>query len=154
MSTPAIHFLNRKGISFDIVKYEHNRKGAEYASESTGFPLEKIIKTLVVGLDSGDHVLALLPGDCELDLKLLAKICGVKKTGMADYSTAQRLTGYRVGGISPFGVRQEMNVYMEKRLVSYERVMINGGRRGLMIKMSPREIARFLGCRVVNMVKR
>jgi Cys-tRNA(Pro)/Cys-tRNA(Cys) deacylase len=88
MSTRAISYLKKKKIPYDVVKYEHREKGAEFAASTTGYPLERTIKTLVVELDRRSYCLALLPGDRELDLKKLASSAGIKRTAMVDIKTA------------------------------------------------------------------
>jgi Cys-tRNA(Pro)/Cys-tRNA(Cys) deacylase len=90
----------------------------------------------------------LVPGNRQLNLKYLAKIFTVKRTAMVDAATAERLTGYLVGGISPFGTKQHLPVVMEKSIQVYDEILINAGQRGVMIKMTPQAIINGLGCRV------
>ena len=89
-------------------------------------------------------------GKLSLDLKRLARALGAKKAGLVDPETAERLTGYHVGGISPFGVRQPLPVVMDAAVLSREAVLINAGRRGLMLRMSPLDIRAGLGCAVAE----
>jgi Cys-tRNA(Pro)/Cys-tRNA(Cys) deacylase len=152
MSTRAIKFLEQKGISFEVVKYEHKEKGAEFAARATGFSLEKTIKTLVVDLGDRRHCLVLVAGDKKLAEKRLAKACSVKRAAMADAATAERLTGYLVGGISPFGSKQKLPVVMEKSILNFDQVLINAGQRGTMLKMSPAAIKKALDCMVASVV--
>ncbi|MGA8240498.1 MAG: YbaK/EbsC family protein, partial [Desulfobacterales bacterium] len=140
MSTRAIQHLKWKDVSFDIVKYEHEEKGAVFAARATGFPLDRTVKTLVVDLGGRNYCLALLPGDRQLDLKQLAHAFAVKRAAMADTAMAERLTGYLVGGISPFGTKQALPAIMEKRIREYAEVLINAGQRGVMLKMAPEDI--------------
>jgi Cys-tRNA(Pro)/Cys-tRNA(Cys) deacylase len=146
MSTPAIRFLRRLRLPFEVVAYEHLEKGAEFAARATGFPLGRTVKTLVAVVGPQRHVLVLVPGDRQLDLKRLARVLAAKKAGMADPDTAERLTGYHVGGISPFGVRQPLPAVMDQAILPLEEVLINAGRRGLMLKMSPRDVRAGLNC--------
>lgn len=148
VSTRAIVWLTQKNIPFEVLHYEHEEKGAVFAAHSTGFPLEQTIKTLVVDLGGMSFGLALMPGDRQLSLKRLAKAFGVKKAVMADTETAERLTGYHVGGISPFGLRQRLPAVMEESLLRHEDVMINAGQRGVMLRMAPEDIVRAIGCEV------
>jgi Cys-tRNA(Pro)/Cys-tRNA(Cys) deacylase len=148
MSTRAIIFLKKNNTPFEVVKYEHLQKGAAFAAGATGFPLEQTVKTLVVGLDKKTYCLVLVPGDCRLDLKTTAAHCNAKRAEMADSRTAERITGYPVGGISPFGTRQRLPVIMEACLRQHAQVLINAGRRGIMLKMAVRDIERLLGCKV------
>ena len=90
----------------------------------------------------------LQPGDRSLSLKKLARAFGVKKASMADAETAERLTGYHVGGISPFGLRKRIPAVMDDSLPSCDAVMINAGQRGSMLKMAPGDIVAVLQCRV------
>jgi len=146
MSTPAIQFLKQRGLPFEVVSYEHLEKGAAFAAHATGFPLERTVKTLVVAAGPKRNVLVLVPGDRQLNLKRLAQVLAAKKATLADPLTAERLTGYHVGGISPFGVRQAMPVVMDRSILSMRDVLVNAGQRGVMLKMSPLDIRAGLGC--------
>jgi Cys-tRNA(Pro)/Cys-tRNA(Cys) deacylase len=153
MSTRAIQYFNRKDITFELVKYEHEEKGAEFAARATGFPLDRTVKTLVVDLGGRNYCLALLPGDRQLDLKQLAQVLAVTRGARAEPPTAARLTGYLVGGISPFGTKQALPSVMEKRIREYAEVLINAGQRGVMLKMATEDIVKALGCRVESISK-
>jgi len=148
MPTPAIRFLKRRRLPFEVVSYEHLEKGAEFAAQATGFPLSRTVKTLVVAVVPKRHLLVLVPGDRQLDLKRLARALAAKKAAMVDPLTAERLTGYSVGGISPFGARQALPVVMDQAILGLEEVLINGGRRGVMLKMAPAVIRAGLDCMV------
>jgi Cys-tRNA(Pro)/Cys-tRNA(Cys) deacylase len=148
MPTPAIQFLKQRRLAFEIVAYEHLEKGAAFAARTTGFPLGRTIKTLVVAVVPKRHLLVLVPGDRQLDLKRLAHALAAKKAAMVDPLTAERLTGYRVGGISPFGVRQALPAVMDQTIIGMEDVLINAGRRGVMLKMAPSVIRAALDCMV------
>jgi Cys-tRNA(Pro)/Cys-tRNA(Cys) deacylase len=140
METRATTFLTRKKIPFKLISYVHKEKGAKFAAQAIGFPLEKTIKTLVADLGNDGYVLALLPGDKHLMGKKLARACCAKKAVMTDADTAERLTGYWVGGISPFGTKKKMPVVLEAGLMDFDNVAINGGQRGLMLIMNPKDI--------------
>ncbi len=148
MSTPAIQFLKERRLPFEVVSYEHLEKGAEFAARATGFPLGRTVKTLVAAAGPQRNVLVLVCGDRRLDLKRLARALAAKTASLADAVSAERLTGYRVGGISPFGVRQPLPVVMDQPILSLEEVLINAGRRGVMLKMSPLDIRAGLNCLV------
>ena len=153
MSTRAIIFLKGQNAAFEVIKYEHNRKGAVFAAQAVGFPLEKTVKTLVVTLGDKQHALALMPGDRELDLKRIARACKIKRVHMAPPLTAERLTGYKVGGISPFGLTTPLPSVMDSRLLDYDSVLINGGQRGTMLKMSPKDISRLLKSTIADIAR-
>ena len=153
MSTRAISYLKKKRIPYEIVKYEHQEKGAEFAARATGYPLEVTVKTLVVEVDRKNYCLALLPGHRELNLKKLASSLKGKRTAMVDIKTAQRLTGYLVGGISPFGMQQRLGTIMESGILNCEEILINAGQRGVMLKMAPGNIVTALDCKVTSIAR-
>ena len=142
MSTRAIQYLKQKGVAYCVVEYEHSEKGAKFASQALGIPLEKTIKTLVVNMGPKGYVLALIPGNTQLSPKKLSRAYSAKRVEMADTATAQRLTGYTVGGISPFGTLRKMPVILDKRLLKFNSVAINGGKRGVMLIMKPQDVVR------------
>jgi Cys-tRNA(Pro)/Cys-tRNA(Cys) deacylase len=153
VSTQAISYLKKKKIPYEVVKYEHREKGAEFAASATGYPLEHTVKTLVVELDHKSYCLALLPGHKELDLKKLASLLSVKRTAMVDTKTAERLTGYLVGGISPFATQRRLETVMESGILESEEIMINAGQRGMMLKMAPGDVVTALDCKVSSIAR-
>jgi Cys-tRNA(Pro)/Cys-tRNA(Cys) deacylase len=153
MSTRAIGFLTQKGTPFDIIKYEHLEKGARYAAELTGFPLEKTIKTLVVDVGNKQYALALMPGNEQLDVKKFAAVFDGKKAALVEKITVERLTGYFVGGISPFGLKRTLPAVMHETILSHDTVMINGGQRGTMLKMRPEDIVALLKCSIRDIAR-
>jgi Cys-tRNA(Pro)/Cys-tRNA(Cys) deacylase len=151
MTTRGIQFLKQKRISHEVIKYEHQAKGARFAAQAAGFPLAQTVKTLVVSLDAKRFSLVLMPGDSELSMKKVAKACGAKRAAMADQASAARVTGYLVGGISPFGTKNRLPVVMEAALQNYQEVMINAGQRGTMVKLAPADIVRTLDAEVAEL---
>jgi Cys-tRNA(Pro)/Cys-tRNA(Cys) deacylase len=148
MSTRAIQFLKQKKIPFELIKYNHEEKGAEFAATATGYPLAATVKTLVVDLGGKKYALVLMPGDRQLSMKRLAKACSVKRAAMVDTRTAERLTGYQVGGISPFGAKQKLPVVMEADILTLDKILINAGQRGTLLKMAPLDIRKALTAKV------
>jgi Cys-tRNA(Pro)/Cys-tRNA(Cys) deacylase len=128
-------------------------KGAEFASRASGFPLEKTVKTLVVDLGQKQYTLVLMPGDKQLSMKRLAKVCEVKRAAMADIPTAERITGYLVGGISPLGTRQKLPVVMDESILEFGKILINAGQRGTMLKIAPEIIRTALACTVADVAQ-
>ena len=154
ISTRATKFLEAKGVPFKSVPYEHKEKGAEFAAKALGFPLERTIKTLVVEVASKGYFFVLMPGHLQLDLKALAKALGAKRAQMADANTAEKLTGYLTGGISPFGARKQLPVIMERNLLEHKDVLINGGQRGLLLLMDPKDIRDITNAEVYAVAKK
>ncbi len=150
-TTNALRFLKLKKIPYEEREYDHKVKGAEFAAEALAWPLEAMIKTLVVSLSGGSYALCLMGGDRELSLKSLAREAAVKTARMATPEEAERLTGYKVGGISPFGTKKTLPVWIDEPLLAYETVGINGGRRGLIVFLSPLRIRDALGARAARL---
>ncbi|MGD9364051.1 MAG: aminoacyl-tRNA deacylase [Desulfobacteraceae bacterium] len=153
MTTRGIQFLKQNRITHQTVKYDHKEKGAEYAARAVGFPLGQTIKTLVVALDSHRYALVMMPGDRQVSMKKVAKACNAKRAAMADTTTAQRLTGYLVGGISPFGTKNPLKAVMDASLPPNEAVMINAGQRGIMVKIAPGDIIDILKADIADLAQ-
>jgi Cys-tRNA(Pro)/Cys-tRNA(Cys) deacylase len=120
MPTRAIQTLKRAQLPFEVITYSHKEKGAAFAAQAIGFPLEKTVKTLIADLGGRRYVAALLPGNTQLDFKKLARIFHTKNASMASTTIAERLTGYLVGGISPFTIWVETAVGIRYRQHHYE----------------------------------
>jgi len=150
-TTSAQRFLKQRRISHEAREYDHKVKGAEFAAQSLGWPLESMAKTLVVALADGSHCLCVLPGDVELSLKKLARESGVKSARMTTPEEAERSTGYLVGGISPFGTRKAMPVWLHASLLDFETIGVNGGRRGLIVFLAPQALCEALGARAADL---
>lgn len=153
MSTRAIQYLNKKGINIKVVEYKYDEKGAEFAAKAIGFFLERTIKTLVVDLGNKKYSFALIPGDKQLALKQFARVCKVKRAAMVDTANAEKLTGYLVGGISPFGAKHNLRAVTEKGLLKFDSVAINAGQRGVMLIMAPWDIVKVLDCDIARIVQ-
>jgi Cys-tRNA(Pro)/Cys-tRNA(Cys) deacylase len=135
--------LHKAGVPFAAHRYEHRTKGAAYAAEALGIDAGRLAKTLVASVD-GRPVFALVPGDLTLDLKALARAAGAKAAALAEPREAERLTGYLIGGISPFGARRALPVFAERRYLEHERVALNGGARGLIVELARDDLVRLL----------
>jgi Cys-tRNA(Pro)/Cys-tRNA(Cys) deacylase len=109
---------------------------------------------LVVETGSKRYALVLVSGERRLDLKRLARALSVKRAQLVDRFTAERLTGYHVGGISPFGLRQGLPAVMDAAIMGWDDILINGGQRGMMLKMSPEDIRRVLNCLVAPVTEK
>ena len=142
--TPALVELKRLGISFEIHEYDHDPAAPSFgleAAEKLGLPADQIFKTLVADVD-GAHVVAIVPVNHQVSLKLLAKAVGGKKAAMADPAIAQRITGYVVGGISPIGQKKKLTTVLDETAELFDTVLVSGGRRGLDIELAPSDLVR------------
>lgn len=153
MRTRGIQWLTKHGVPHTVIAYDHHEKGAVFAAHEVGFPLSQTVKTLVVALDDRRHALALMPGDRQLSLKKLAAAFGTKRAAMADSAVAERMTGYHVGGISPFGTRNALPAVMDRSLEHRDEIMINAGRRGVMVKMLPGDMLHFCHVKLADLAQ-
>ena len=149
--TAGLRFLKQQKIDHEAREYDCRVKGAEYAAEALAWPVAAMAKTLVVKLGSGEYCQVLMPGDLELSLKTLARVAGAKAATMTAPEEAQKLTGYLVGGIGPFGVKKPVPVWIHKSLMDFERIGVNGGRRGLIVFLAPGDIVSALGAQVADL---
>jgi len=138
-----MRFLREHGVPFVEHRYEHRVKGAAYAAEALGLDPAMVAKTLVANM-SGAFAFALVPGDRELSLRGLARAAGVPAASLAAERDAQRLTGYQIGGISPFGSRSELPVYAVSDWLERERIALNGGARGVIVELASADLRRLL----------
>ena len=141
--TRGIRYLREHGVDFTEHRYEHRVKGAAYAAEALGLEPAVVAKTLVAQLDDG-FAFALVPGDRELSLRGLARAAGSRSAALASEKDAQRLTGYQIGGISPFGSRTALPVFAVADWLALERVALNGGARGTILELASADLTRVL----------
>jgi Cys-tRNA(Pro) deacylase len=143
--TPATTFLAEHGVKWSEHFYEYvEHGGTEVSSSALGVPEHEVVKTLVMETDKGDPLVVLIHGDRKVATKELARVVGAKRVFPCRPEVAQRHSGYLVGGTSPFGTRKAMPVYLERSVLDLPRIYINGGRRGYLLAMDPREIVRVL----------
>lgn len=145
MKTRGQTTLEHLNIAHTVHWYDHKEKGAAFAATATGIPLQQMIKTLVVADESGKQfAFMLMPGDRELNLKSAAKAMGWRKARMSTIPEAERLTGYQVGGISPFGSRRSLPVCIHVELTQHNAIGINGGARGCIVQMNTKTLVNAL----------
>lgn len=140
--TPATLALTRAGVSFTIHSYDHDPRSdsfGEEAAELLGLDPRQVFKTLLAQVD-GASVVAVAPVSGSLDLKALASVAGGRKAQMSDPESAERLTGYVVGGISPIGQKRPLPTYVDASALDLECIYVSGGRRGLDIGLSPLDL--------------
>ncbi|TLP48131.1 Cys-tRNA(Pro) deacylase [Cohaesibacter sp. CAU 1516] len=154
-STPATKTLEKAGIAFELVQYDYapgNDRVGLQAADAIGAPPGQVFKTLMVELD-GKPVCAILPSDRELNMKKCAKALKGKSAAMMDPQKAERLTGYKVGGISPLGSRKRLPAALDASAKRYDTIFLNGGQRGLQVKLKPGDLIKLLGCQVEDLVR-
>ncbi len=141
--TPATAFLKKSAVAFSEHPYEYEERGGTRASsEKLGVPEHAVIKTLVMEDEARKPLVILMHGDREVSTKNLARQIGKKRVEPCAPDVAQRHSGYQVGGTSPFGLRKPMPVYVERTVLALDRIWINGGRRGFLVALDPKELVR------------
>ena len=143
--TAAVRVLREYGVKFTHHPYEYEeRGGTEVSARELGVPEHAVIKTLVMEDDAKRPLVVLMHGDREVSTKNLARHLGVKTIAPCDPATADRHSGYQVGGTSPFGTKREMPVYMQRSIADLPYVHVNGGKRGYLVGMTPGDLVRVL----------
>jgi Cys-tRNA(Pro)/Cys-tRNA(Cys) deacylase len=152
--TPATLALTQAGVAFTLHEYDYDpnaeRIGLQ-AADALGVSPARLLKTLMAKTD--EHVCVLLPSDRELSLKRLAQAAAAKDAAMLAPAEAERITGYRVGGISPFGQRRRVRVFIEAAALLHPTVIVNGGRRGLQIEVAPTDVVRVLDATAADLMR-
>ena len=153
--TPAVRMLRQNKVDYSDHPYTYEEKGGTaVCARELGVDEHAVIKTLVMEDEAGRPLLVLMHGDCQVSTKNLARHLGVKAVRPCAPEVANRHTGYMVGGTSPFGTRSKMPVYMERSIMDVPRVYINGGRKGYLVGMDPREVVRLLNPELVSASQR
>jgi Cys-tRNA(Pro)/Cys-tRNA(Cys) deacylase len=144
--TRATRELNRLGIAFSLHTYTYDPEAESIgiqAAEALGVEPRRVLKTLMADVD-GKPVCVIVPSDTEVSMKKLAAAFGGKTAKMMRPSDAERLTGYRVGGISPFGQKKKVPTAIEETALAPPKVFLNGGQRGLQLELDPNDACRAL----------
>ena len=149
--TTAIRELRAAGVAFVPHLYNYvEHGGTRVSAESLGVQEHSVIKTIVMETDEKKPILVLMHGDLEVSTKQLARVIGVKRVDLCTPDAGQRHTGYLFGGTSPFGTRKELPVYAEKTIFDLPKIYINGGKRGFLVEIAPKELKKVCGATEVE----
>ena len=144
--TPATQWLRANGVAFTEHPYEYlEHGGALHSAAVLGFDPFTVVKTLVMQDQDAKPLLVLMHGNRTVSTKNLARQIGAKSVVPCTPETANRHSGYLVGGTSPFGVRRAMPVYIESTILVLPKIAINGGRRGYLVGIDPQVCVTLLG---------
>ncbi|MBI3652271.1 MAG: Cys-tRNA(Pro) deacylase [Acidobacteria bacterium] len=139
--TQAVRFLRAKKIAFEPHLYDYEEKGGtRRSSQELGVAEHSVIKTLVMEDEARHAFIILMHGDCEVSTKQLARRLKVKSVKPCEVNTAQKHTGYLVGGTSPFGTRTPLPIYVEKTIFALPKIYLNGGKRGFLVAIKPQDL--------------
>ena len=149
--TPATQALRTAGVAFTEHVYDYVEHGGTAESAlQLGWPEHAVVKTLVMQNERGQPLIVLMHGDKQVSTKNLARAIGAKSIAPCKPEVAQRHSGYRVGGTSPFGTRKPMPVYVEASVLGLPVLLINGGRRGYLLGLAPAVLVQLLGAQAVH----
>ncbi len=149
MQTPATKFLDSKKIPYKIYEYEcdaHHDFG-HLAAEKLNRDQKEVFKTLLIHHDK-TYITAVIPVNCNLNLKNTAKIAGVKNSEMVNPQDAERLTGYVCGGISPFGQKKRTLTILSDTAMELPEILVSGGKRGVSVGINPKDLVESLNASV------
>ena len=150
--TPAVRVLREAGVSFTPHLYDYvERGGTAHSASVLNVPEHTVIKTLVLQTEVKIPLLVLMHGDRELSLGVLAHQLNVKNVTLCDAKSAHKITGYELGGTSPFGVRTaSVPVYAERTIFDLPEVLVNGGKRGFLVSLAPSAFLEVCGAKAVD----
>ena len=149
--TPAVRALRQAGVPFTEHPYSYVEHGGTSAfAVQAGVDEHAVVKTLVMEDEARKPFVVLMHGDREVSTKELARVLGVKSVHPCAPETAERHSGYQVGGTSPFGLRKPMPIYLEGTIPELSRIYVNGGKRGFLVGLDPKDLVRILKPRPVR----
>lgn len=141
--TPAIKAAKKAKIKFEVHSYQHDANASSYgleAVEKLNLAAEQVFKTLVLSLDNSQLVVAIVPVEHQVNVKMLAKAAGAKKAQMAKPEDVQRSSGYVLGGVSPLGQKKQLKTFLNSSAKAHDLIYVSAGRRGLEIALSPKDL--------------
>jgi len=150
-STPATRLLRERGVAYTEHLYRYEEKGGTRVSaRELGVDEHAVVKTLVMEDEAGQPLVVLMHGDREVSTKALARQIGRRSVQICKPEVANRHSGYQVGGTSPLGTRKAMPIFVERTVLDLERIYVNGGSRGFLLGVAPRDLAGILSPTVVD----
>jgi Cys-tRNA(Pro) deacylase len=149
--TPATQLLKARKVAFTEHPYEYlEHGGAQHSAAVLGFDPFTVVKTLIMQDQDAKPLVVLMHGNRKVSTKNLARQIGAKSVEPCAPETANKHSGYLVGGTSPFGTRKTMPVFIESTILELPRICINGGRRGYLVGIDPQVCVELLGAKPVQ----
>lgn len=145
--TNAARLLDKAGIEYRLIPYEfdENDLAAQHVADSLGQDIARVFKTLVLHGDRTGHIVCVIPGNGEVDLKALAKMSGNKKVEMIAMKDLLAVTGYIRGGCSPVGMKKRFPTFFHTSAEAFESIFVSAGVRGLQLEISPLQLIGYVG---------
>jgi Cys-tRNA(Pro)/Cys-tRNA(Cys) deacylase len=155
VKTNAVRLLERLGIEYELREYAVDPEdlAAETVAAKIGMPAEQVFKTLLAHGDRNGLCFAVVPGNCELDLKTLAAASGNRKIELAAVKDLQVLTGYIRGGVTVLGAKKDFPAYADETIQLWDRISISAGVRGTQIILKPDDYLRATGATVADIAR-
>lgn len=152
--TNVARILDAHNISYELREYEVNEEdlSAVHVAKSIGIDADKIYKTLVLKGQKDPYLVAVIPGNAQLDLKKLAKVSGNKNCEMLPMKDLLAVTGYIRGGCSPIGMKKQFPTFIEEIAILEEKIIISAGKRGLQVIINPNELASVTGAQFADII--
>lgn len=153
--TNAARLLDKARIEYNLIPYEfdENDLAAQHVADSLGQDIACVFKTLVLHGDRTGHIVCVVPGNMEVNLKSLAKVSGNKKVEMIAMKDLLAVTGYIRGGCSPIGMKKKFPTYFHSTALEQEKIYVSAGVRGLQIEIAPSSLMNFVGAKVANVAE-
>ena len=150
--TNAARLLDKAGITYNLIPYEvdENDLAAQHVADSLGQDIACVFKTLVLHGDKSGHIVCVIPGNMEVELKALAKVSGNKKVEMIAMKDLLAVTGYIRGGCSPIGMKKRFPTYFHTTAIQHSMIYVSAGVRGLQIEICPVDLIAFVGAEVAD----
>ena len=150
--TNAARLLDKAGLKYNLIPYEfdENDLAAQHVADSLGQDIAKVFKTLVLHGDKTGHIVAVIPGNMEVDLKALAKVSGNKKVEMIAMKDLLQVTGYIRGGCSPIGMKKRFPTYFHTTALDQDVIYVSAGIRGLQIEIHPQDLVHFVNAKIAE----
>jgi Cys-tRNA(Pro)/Cys-tRNA(Cys) deacylase len=150
--TNAARLLDKAKLQYNLIPYEvdENDLAAQHVADSLGQDIAKVFKTLVLHGDKTGHIVAVIPGNMEVDLKALAKVSGNKKVEMIAMKDLLQVTGYIRGGCSPIGMKKRFPTYFHTTALDQDVIYVSAGVRGLQIEIPPQDLIYFVQAKIAD----
>lgn len=153
--TNVARLLDRAGIQYELIPYrvDETDLAATHVAAELGEDIARVFKTLVLTSGPRQYLVCVIPGDMEVDLKKAARAAGAKKLEMIPMKELLPLTGYIRGGCSPIGMKKPFDTFIHNTATDFDAIFVSAGRRGLQLKIDPRQLIAFTGATVADLTK-
>ena len=153
--TNAARLLDKAGIEYRLIPYEfdENDLAAQHVADSLGQDIARVFKTLVLHGDRTGHIVCVIPGNGEVDLKALAKVSGNKKVEMIAMKDLLAVTGYIRGGCSPIGMKKPFPTFFHTSALDFDVIYVSAGVRGLQLRINPQDLIKYVRADVTDLIQ-